>query len=356
MNGVLLSARVVLAGVFVVAGLAKLADLPGSRRALREFGVPALFAPLLGSLLPVGELAVAVALIIRGSARWGAVAALLLLVMFAVAIGAAMVRGRQPDCHCFGQLHSAPAGWRTLLRNGMLAAVAGFVAIAGWTDAGASATGSLARLSALALAGLGVGLLVVVSQAVFSWLLLRQNGRLMARLDAVEARLGNEPAAAPRGLSAGSLAPSFAVPSVDAGTVALEHLLGYGRAVALVFSDPGCGPCTALMPKIGEWQRHHGNRITVAVVSRGSSDAHRAIVSEHRIRHVGLQLDREVAEAYAVPGTPAAVLIDPDGRIAGALAVGREAVAKLVDDRLSLAFAASAIDDQPVRSLRAFGQ
>ena len=44
MNLVLLLARLLLAAVFLVAGLAKLADLAGSRQALRDFGVPAVFA------------------------------------------------------------------------------------------------------------------------------------------------------------------------------------------------------------------------------------------------------------------------------------------------------------------------
>jgi hypothetical protein len=42
-----------------------------------------------------------------------------------------MARGEAPDCHCFGQLHSESAGWRTLARNGLLAAIAGFVVLAG---------------------------------------------------------------------------------------------------------------------------------------------------------------------------------------------------------------------------------
>jgi peroxiredoxin len=292
-------------------------------------------------LLPAGELAVAVALIVRGSARYGAVGALLLLAVFMVAIGFAMVRGREPDCHCFGQLHSAPVGSGTLLRNGALAGVAGFVAVGGWTDAGLSATGWLARLSAGALAGVGLGVVVVASQGWFSWQLLRQNGRLLARLDAVEARLGSEPKPLPRGLRISSSAPPFALPTVDAGIVTLEDLLGHGRPVMLVFSDPGCGPCTALLPEISEWQRHHADRVTVAVISRGSSDAHQAIIAEHGTRQVGLQLDREVAEAYAAHATPSAVLVGPDGRIASRLAAGRDAIVELIDHGLSPALDAS---------------
>ena len=127
MDLVLLVARLLLAAVFAVAALAKLADLPGSRQAMRDFGVPARLAAPLGTLLPLAELAVAVALIPRASAWWGAVGALALLLLFVAGIGVSLARGRHPDCHCFGQIHSAPAGWQTLVRNGALAAVAGFV-------------------------------------------------------------------------------------------------------------------------------------------------------------------------------------------------------------------------------------
>src|SRR6266550_3919213 len=132
----LLTARVLLAAVFLVAGLAKLADLAGSRQALRDFGVPAVFASPFGTLLPLAELAVAVALVPPVSAWWGALGALALLLLFVVGIGYNLARGRTPDCHCFGQLHSAPAGWPTLARNGILAAIAGFVVWQGQHDPG----------------------------------------------------------------------------------------------------------------------------------------------------------------------------------------------------------------------------
>ena len=61
MDSVLLVARSLLAVVFVVAAIGKLADLAGSRQAMRDFGVPAPLAPALGTLLPLTELAVALA-------------------------------------------------------------------------------------------------------------------------------------------------------------------------------------------------------------------------------------------------------------------------------------------------------
>jgi uncharacterized membrane protein YphA (DoxX/SURF4 family) len=119
---VLLLIRLVLALVFLVAGGAKLADLTGSQLALRNFGVPTRLATPLGLLLPLAELVVAIALLASAWARFGAIGALVLLLVFVAGISYNLARGRTPDCHCFGQLHSAPAGPSTLIRNLVLAA------------------------------------------------------------------------------------------------------------------------------------------------------------------------------------------------------------------------------------------
>src|SRR5689334_20325617 len=100
----LLLLRIILAAVFLVAGLAKLADLAGSRQALRDFGVPAILASPLGLVLPLAELAVAVALLPSSSAWFGDIGALVLLLLFVAGISVNLAGGRTPDCHCFGQL------------------------------------------------------------------------------------------------------------------------------------------------------------------------------------------------------------------------------------------------------------
>src|SRR2546425_4963328 len=132
----LLLIRLGLSAVFLIAGLAKLADLAGSRQVLRDFGVPAVLANSFGVLLPLTELVVAVALVAPVSAWWGALGALTLLLLFVVGIAFNLARGRTPDCHCFGQLHSAPAGWPTLIRNLVLAAVVGVVIALGRSTPG----------------------------------------------------------------------------------------------------------------------------------------------------------------------------------------------------------------------------
>src|ERR1051325_10730699 len=120
----LLFLRLTLAGVFAIAGAATLADRAGSRRALTGFGVPDRLTASLAVGLPIAELAVAAALFTRDLAWAGAVGAALLLAVFVVAIALNMARGRATDCHCFGQLHSKPAGRPTLVRNGVLLTMA----------------------------------------------------------------------------------------------------------------------------------------------------------------------------------------------------------------------------------------
>src|SRR5919106_6937809 len=162
MNTALLIARVLLALVLAVAGAAKLADREGSRQAIVDFGVPSAIAAPLGLLLPLAELAVAVALLPASTAWWGALGALALLSVFVVGITYNLARGRKPECHCFGQLHSAPAGWKTLARNGVLAAIAGFVLWAGYEGgAGPSAVAWVGALSTAQLLGLLAGVLVL---------------------------------------------------------------------------------------------------------------------------------------------------------------------------------------------------
>src|SRR3954451_22329050 len=115
MDGMLLAARLVLAAAFVVAGLAKLLDAKGSGQALVGFGVPERLAQPLGTVLPLAELAIAIALIPLATAWWGALGALVLLGLFVAGIGFNLARGRRPDCHCFGQLYSKPVGAETLV-------------------------------------------------------------------------------------------------------------------------------------------------------------------------------------------------------------------------------------------------
>jgi peroxiredoxin len=193
----------------------------------------------------------------------------------------------------------------------------------------------------LAVAG---GVVVAAVLAGMGWVLVKvmaQQGRLLLRIEALEAEsaavggaarpvVAGGAAAAVAGLPVGSPAPAFALPAVTGEPVTLEALHGHIKPVVLVFSDPGCGPCQALLPEVGRWQREYASTVVVALISRGPAQASRAKAAEHGLTHVLLQHDREVAQAYQVRGTPSGVLIGRDGTVGSPLAAGAEAIRALV--------------------------
>jgi peroxiredoxin/uncharacterized membrane protein YphA (DoxX/SURF4 family) len=350
----LLIARLLLALVFVVAGVAKLANRAGSHQALTDFGIPAPLASPLGIFLPLAELAVAIALVPAVSAWWGALGASVLLLLFVAGISANLARGRKPDCHCFGQLHSSPAGWSTLARNGLLIAIAGFVLWEGREDGGlgvaSEASWAVERVPGQ-LVGLIAGVAVLGVMAAQWWFLvhlLTQIGRLLVRLESLEARLdagGEEPsqygAQGAIGLPVGTKAPGFSLPGLYGETITLETLRTAGRPVVLFFTDPNCGPCTALLPEIRRWQRDYAEKLTISLISRGTVEENRAKSLEQGLRGVLLQNDWEVAKSYQAPGTPSAVMIMPDGTIGSPVTSGgveslQDLVAYAVGERAQL--------------------
>src|ERR1043165_4061639 len=99
-----LLARLLLALVLGVAAWAKLTDFKGTARSMADFGVPVSLAPLFAVSVPILEVASALALLPAVSAWWGAVGAFTLMAVFMAAVAGNMALGREPDCHCFGQL------------------------------------------------------------------------------------------------------------------------------------------------------------------------------------------------------------------------------------------------------------
>ncbi|MGH3061935.1 MAG: TlpA family protein disulfide reductase, partial [Gaiellaceae bacterium] len=98
---------------------------------------------------------------------------------------------------------------------------------------------------------LGALLLGVVSLA---WLLvqaLRQQGRLLLRIEALERRAGglDEPAADPArgGLPLATAFPSFRLPDLDGEEVGLEE---FETRVLLVHWSPECGFCRQIAPDL----------------------------------------------------------------------------------------------------------
>lgn len=307
MGTAVLAARIALAAVFLTAGVGKLFDLQGSRQAMRDFGVPAGLSRVGGLLLPLFEIAAGIALVFAQSARWGGAVALVLLLGFIAGIGNALRHGIAPDCHCFGQIHSAPAGRGTLARNGVLAALAAFVVV----KAPGPALGTwVSTRSPAVLVAVGLGIVAAVLALVAAQLWVEAR-KLRSDLGSAQ-RMA---AGAPPGLPIGVQAPDFALSSTDGMTVTLDDLRDRGRPVLLVFASPWCSSCVALFPNLRRWQQTLAERVTIAVISSGTVNENVSLFLEHELENVLLQEKSELIESYRIRGTPTAVLVNGDGTI-----------------------------------------
>jgi peroxiredoxin len=310
--------QLLLSVVFVVAAVAKLADRPRTRAAIEAFGVRRMATPA-ATLLPVIELLVAVALVPAASARWGALGALALIGVFSLAVLRALRLGSTPDCNCFGGLAQTEVGRGTLVRNGLLGSVAVFIALGGKSVSAFDWVLVPAAQDRAAIVFLMAGLAAL---SWFCWQLLRQNGRLLQRLE-------TEGAASPP-LQAGDPAPGFSGRDLHGERVSLDSLLALGRPVALVFTDPGCGACTPALEAVVRAQHERADELTLAVLSTGSIDRIEAKAAEFGLDRVVPQADDTLFDAYRVYGVPGLVEIDQTGVVAKPASLGAAAITEAI--------------------------
>lgn len=177
-------------------------------------------------------------------------------------------------------------------------------------------------------------LLVGVGYWLF-YQLLRQNGRILLHLEAIEEQMAQRfamPAPpAPQGLAVGSPAPDFELPDLFGRLVKLSHWRG--RRVLLIFFNPQCGFCEQMAPRLAalNGDGSEGRPIPV-VITTGDADENRRFLEQHGIRcPVLVQQTDEVMSTFQVSGTPMGYLVDEESAIATPLTVGAEALLALAD-------------------------
>jgi peroxiredoxin len=133
------------------------------------------------------------------------------------------------------------------------------------------------------------------------------------------------------GLKAGTPAPLFRLPDFAGKTISLDDYLG--RQVLLVFSDPQCGPCDELAPKLARLhQENTGSDLAFLLVVRGDPEENRRKAAKFGIKFpVVLQEKWKLSKEYGIFATPVAFLIDAKGVIAKEVAVGKDAILELAN-------------------------
>src|SRR5262249_13387286 len=99
--------------------------------------------------------------------------------------------------------------------------------------------------------------------------------------------------------------------------------------VLLVFSDPNCGPCDLLAPRLQEFEVQRLD-LQIVMVSRRDAEATRAKAAKLGLSFpIVMQKHWEISLKYGMFATPIAYLIDEQGLIARDVATGIEPILAL---------------------------
>jgi hypothetical protein len=325
----LLVARMALAGVFVGAGAAKLADLPAARTAAVGLGGPRSVVEIAVPALAAFEVLVGAGLVAAWSSRYAAAAGAAAVLGLTAVAGHAVARGKRPVCGCFGNLGSGPIGPATLMRNAVIVAVSALVAgeranplarPPGWAD----------RASAITI----TGLVLLALLAVVTIGLERSNGRLRAERDAAVSRLARE--AADQESRNGQRAAAQPLLPIERAAPPVDQVMlrtAEGRAVPLreslgpaslaVFVRPECGFSRRLLPELAAARPEQAPALVV--ICHGDP---RDLRLDDLPVPVLADPTGTAGVALGARGTPAAVLTSA-GRPAGAAVAGAESVLAL---------------------------
>jgi hypothetical protein len=326
MSALALTTLVVRIGLALVLGRAaigKLVDRRAARSGAEQLGLPPALAVPVVAVLPFVELALATALLVSPAAGFSGIAAFVLLAAFTVLIGANLAGGRRPQCNCFGATQAQPISALTLVRNLVLMAGAGLVA---GTYLGGRSLGAYSELTTAQALGLAAGTAFTVLAGATALVLLhlvRQNGRLLERIEVLEGARPQRPKARRRAaVPIGSLAPALTASTFDDEPIVIPDVLADGVPVVLVFVEPGCGACVALGDELALRDEPFSDRRLVVVVHGNRADS-MAKFGSILTATVLVDPAGATSAAYGVYGTPSAVVVTPDGRLASSIIEGR---------------------------------
>lgn len=324
----------VLAVVLVVSGVAKLRDAAGVDTAFRTMRVPdALNTAGLRRAFPWAEIALGVLLVVAPGPLNVLVAlgVLALMAAYLVLVAAAVRRPEPVDCHCFGALTEGRVTPWTVARNVTLVAFA----VLALVDSVAGTP--LVRLDAPA-----AGWLAAI--ALTAWLVHTIVG---GRPTPPAARESAAPAASEPGEGEDVdyvrlPIPYGALTGAD-GPITLRQLAGQ-HAVLLLWVSATCGSCTEVIAQIPAWRDDLAPVEVRPVLATVDSLAERA----PDLVPVALgDPDHQVARLFDTWGTPMAVLLGADGRLAGGPVLGQSAITDLVDQIREQLAGAEVLADEP---------
>lgn len=174
--------------------------------------------------------------------------------------------------------------------------------------------------------------LILISLWIGFYELVKQQGRILLRLDQLEKGTGPANASEetePDGLPVGTEFPAFELPDLNERPVALHDFRG--KRVLLVHWNFDCGFCESIAPDLAALEASLEKRnVRLALLAYGHAESNREQALEHGLQcAILLMKDHETPAPFEHKGTPAAYLLDEEGRVAAPFASGVDNVVSL---------------------------
>ena len=177
--------------------------------------------------------------------------------------------------------------------------------------------------------------LLLLSFWVGLYLLMKQQGRILLRLDQLAQEQPGVDQARSAQARVGTLFPPFILNDLTGKMVSLEDF--GGQQVLLVYWNPDCGFCDLIAPELTNldavFKKHN---LQLLLLASGGAPSNRKLADEHGLKCPVLLLkDGEKPDYFEMLGTPAAYLVDGQGRVAKPVAVGFDEVLALAREAVS---------------------
>lgn len=178
--------------------------------------------------------------------------------------------------------------------------------------------------------------LILISIWIGFYQLVKQQGRILLRLDALErakasARGSAEPQehAAVEGLSLGAVFPGLELPDPSGQTHTLSEFRG--RRLLLIHWNFDCGFCEAIGDDLAHLESDlELQNALIVLLASGDGSFNRDHAASHGLKSMILLLDeKEIPEPFKHKGTPVAYFVDEEGQVAAPFASGADQVLAL---------------------------
>ncbi|BFM18266.1 hypothetical protein R50073_44490 [Maricurvus nonylphenolicus] len=152
--------------------------------------------------------------------------------------------------------------------------------------------------------------LAIVALFIVVLALVRQIGLLHERISPVGALSIDK-----QKLKLGEAAPSFTLPSLTGGTIALGGDFNKPKSTLVFFLSDTCPVCKTLLPVLKSVARRESDWLELVLASDGDENGHKEFIARENLQDFPYVVSTELGMGFEVGKLPYGVLLDESGNL-----------------------------------------